>query len=113
MSPWARAPRITWRSTGRSECQVRASVGAPAPGGSSSSAELAAAPRYCGKRPQFVASSRSNKITVHFHSDQSYTDTGFLAEFLSFDARDREYCAQEAGPGWRGDLRLAVHSASH
>uniref|UniRef100_A0A8C2PLW7 Matriptase n=1 Tax=Capra hircus TaxID=9925 RepID=A0A8C2PLW7_CAPHI len=44
--------------------------------------------KYCGERPQFVTSSRSNKITVHFHSDQSYTDTGFLAEFLSFDAHD-------------------------
>ena len=113
MSPWAPAPRTTWRSTGRSECRVRASGGAPAPGESSSSAQLPAAPRYCGERPQFVASSRNNKITVHFHSDQSYTDTGFLAEFLSFDARDRACRAQEAGPGWRADLRLAVYSASH
>ena len=27
--------------------------------------------------------------------------------------RDRECRAQEAGPGWRADLRLAVYSASH
>ena len=29
-------------------------------------------------------------MTVRFHSDQSYTDTGFLAEYLSYDASDRE-----------------------
>lgn len=44
--------------------------------------------RLCGEKPQFVVSSRSNKITVHFHSDQSYTDTGFLAEYLSYDSSD-------------------------
>ncbi|XP_057409497.1 suppressor of tumorigenicity 14 protein isoform X1 [Balaenoptera acutorostrata] len=44
--------------------------------------------RYCGERPQFVVSSRSGKMTVRFHSDQSYTDTGFLAEYLSYDASD-------------------------
>ncbi|XP_057605681.1 suppressor of tumorigenicity 14 protein isoform X3 [Hippopotamus amphibius kiboko] len=44
--------------------------------------------RYCGEMPQFVVSSKSSKITVHFHSDQSYTDTGFLAEYLSYDASD-------------------------
>ncbi|XP_072585425.1 LOW QUALITY PROTEIN: suppressor of tumorigenicity 14 protein [Vulpes vulpes] len=44
--------------------------------------------KYCGERPQFVVTSRSNKITVRFHSDQSYTDTGFLAEYLSYDSSD-------------------------
>uniref|UniRef100_A0A452THR9 Suppression of tumorigenicity 14 n=1 Tax=Ursus maritimus TaxID=29073 RepID=A0A452THR9_URSMA len=44
--------------------------------------------KYCGERPQFVVASKSNKITVRFHSDQSYTDTGFLAEYLSFDSSD-------------------------
>lgn len=57
--------------------------------------------RYCGERPQFVVTSRSNKITVRFHSDQSYTDTGFLAEYLSYDSSDREY----PSPG--GAARLA------
>lgn len=51
--------------------------------------------RYCGERPQFVVASKSNKITVRFHSDQSYTDTGFLAEYLSFDSSDREYTSLE------------------
>ncbi|XP_058400786.1 suppressor of tumorigenicity 14 protein isoform X1 [Diceros bicornis minor] len=44
--------------------------------------------KYCGERPQFVVSSRSSKITVRFHSDQSYSDTGFLAEYLSYDSSD-------------------------
>ncbi|KAM4847907.1 suppressor of tumorigenicity 14 protein [Urocitellus parryii] len=44
--------------------------------------------KYCGERSQFVVSSNSNKITVRFHSDQSYTDTGFLAEYLSYDSSD-------------------------
>lgn len=46
--------------------------------------------RYCGERPQFVVTSNTSKITVRFHSDQSYTDTGFLAEYLSYDSGDRE-----------------------
>ncbi|XP_032724825.1 suppressor of tumorigenicity 14 protein isoform X2 [Lontra canadensis] len=44
--------------------------------------------KYCGERPQFVVTSKSSRITVRFHSDQSYTDTGFLAEYLSYDSSD-------------------------
>ncbi|KAK2505434.1 hypothetical protein MC885_016304 [Smutsia gigantea] len=44
--------------------------------------------KYCGERPQFVVTSKTSKITIRFHSDQSYTDTGFLAEYLSYDSRD-------------------------
>ncbi|XP_027267542.1 suppressor of tumorigenicity 14 protein isoform X1 [Cricetulus griseus] len=44
--------------------------------------------RYCGEKSQFVVSSNSSKITVRFHSDHSYTDTGFLAEYLSYDSND-------------------------
>ncbi|KAM5245948.1 suppressor of tumorigenicity 14 protein [Ctenodactylus gundi] len=44
--------------------------------------------KFCGERPEFVVTSNSNKITVRFHSDESYTDTGFLAEYLSYDSRD-------------------------
>ncbi|XP_049634302.1 suppressor of tumorigenicity 14 protein [Suncus etruscus] len=44
--------------------------------------------KFCGEKPQFVVASQSNKLTVRFHSDQSYTDTGFLAEYLSFDSSD-------------------------
>ena len=46
--------------------------------------------RYCGERSQFVVASTTNKIEVRFHSDQSYTDTGFSAEYLSYDSSDRE-----------------------
>ncbi|XP_069470237.1 suppressor of tumorigenicity 14 protein [Ambystoma mexicanum] len=41
--------------------------------------------RYCGTRSQFVVSSSNSKISVRFHSDKSYTDTGFLAEYLSYE----------------------------
>ncbi|XP_014444142.1 suppressor of tumorigenicity 14 protein [Tupaia chinensis] len=44
--------------------------------------------RYCGEKPQFVVTSNSSRVTVRFHSDQSYTDTGFLAEYLSYDSSD-------------------------
>ncbi|XP_053819375.1 suppressor of tumorigenicity 14 protein isoform X2 [Vidua chalybeata] len=44
--------------------------------------------RYCGERSQFVVASTTNKIELRFHSDQSYTDTGFSAEFLSYDSSD-------------------------
>ncbi|XP_037738233.1 suppressor of tumorigenicity 14 protein isoform X1 [Chelonia mydas] len=44
--------------------------------------------KYCGERSQFVVASKNNKITVRFHSDQSYTDTGFSAKFLSYDSSD-------------------------
>ncbi|XP_068773120.1 suppressor of tumorigenicity 14 protein isoform X3 [Struthio camelus] len=44
--------------------------------------------RYCGERSQFVVASTTSKIQVRFHSDQSYTDTGFSAEYLSYDSSD-------------------------
>ncbi|XP_004689148.1 PREDICTED: suppressor of tumorigenicity 14 protein [Condylura cristata] len=44
--------------------------------------------KYCGERPQFVVASQSNRITVRLHSDQSHTDTGFLAEYQSYDSSD-------------------------
>jgi suppressor of tumorigenicity protein 14 len=44
--------------------------------------------KYCGERSQFVVTSNSSKMTVRFHSDHSYTDTGFLAEYLSYDSKN-------------------------
>ncbi|KFQ55457.1 Suppressor of tumorigenicity 14 protein, partial [Nestor notabilis] len=44
--------------------------------------------RYCGERSQFVVASTTGRIEVRFHSDQSYTDTGFSAEYLSYDSSD-------------------------
>lgn len=37
-----------------------------------------------------MVASTTNKIEVQFHSDQSHTDTGFSAEYLSYDSSDRE-----------------------
>lgn len=59
--------------------------------------------RYCGERSQFVVASTTNKIEVRFHSDQSYTDTGFSAEYLSYDSSDRELKPWGRG-GSKGDL---------
>lgn len=56
--------------------------------------------RYCGERSQFVVASTTNKIELRFHSDQSYTDTGFSAEFLSYDSNDRELKPW----GWEGKV---------
>ncbi|NWS50034.1 ST14 protein, partial [Probosciger aterrimus] len=44
--------------------------------------------RYCGERSQFVVTSATNRMEIRFHSDQSYTDTGFSAEYLSYDSSD-------------------------
>ncbi|KAF6083139.1 ST14 transmembrane serine protease matriptase [Phyllostomus discolor] len=44
--------------------------------------------KFCGEKSQFVVASQSSKITVRLHSDQSYTDTGFSAEYQSYDSRD-------------------------
>ncbi|XP_060643210.2 suppressor of tumorigenicity 14 protein [Anolis sagrei] len=44
--------------------------------------------KYCGMRNTFVVSSKTNEITVRFHSDLSFVDTGFWAEFLSYDSND-------------------------
>ncbi|KAG8434724.1 hypothetical protein GDO86_012901 [Hymenochirus boettgeri] len=46
------------------------------------------AKKYCGEQKSFVVSSDSNKISVRFVSDQSYTDTGFTAEYLSFEPQN-------------------------
>ncbi|XP_066495489.1 suppressor of tumorigenicity 14 protein [Tiliqua scincoides] len=44
--------------------------------------------KYCGSRDRFVVKSQTNKITVRFHSDRSLVDTGFWAEYLSYDSGD-------------------------
>lgn len=55
--------------------------------------------RYCGEHSQFVVASTTNKIEVQFHSDRSYTDTGFSAEYLSYDSSDRELKTRGCGGG--------------
>ncbi|XP_040182163.1 suppressor of tumorigenicity 14 protein [Rana temporaria] len=44
--------------------------------------------RYCGERSPFVVSNNSSKITVKFRSDQSNTDTGFTAQYLSYEPKN-------------------------
>ncbi|XP_063293289.1 suppressor of tumorigenicity 14 protein [Pelobates fuscus] len=44
--------------------------------------------KYCGEKKPFVVSSNSNKMTVRFRSDQSITDTGFTADYLSYDSQN-------------------------
>lgn len=50
-----------------------------------------------------MVASTTNKIEVRFHSDLSYTDTGFSAEYLSYDSSDRELKLRGCGENW-GDL---------
>jgi hypothetical protein len=98
----APASRITWRSMGRSEPWGWLEVGwvwSPAPRcpGEVPPSPLCLSSRYCGERSQFVVTSNSSKMTVRFHSDHSYTDTGFLAEYLSYDSKNREWALWEDG----------------
>ncbi|OCT72280.1 hypothetical protein XELAEV_18035255mg, partial [Xenopus laevis] len=44
--------------------------------------------KYCGEKEFFVVSNNSSKMSVRFVSDQSYTDTGFTAEYLSYEPRN-------------------------
>ncbi|XP_053307831.1 suppressor of tumorigenicity 14 protein [Spea bombifrons] len=44
--------------------------------------------RYCGEKQPFVVSSNSNKMMVRFRSDQSHTDTGFTAQYVSYDSEN-------------------------
>ncbi|KAM6432386.1 suppressor of tumorigenicity 14 protein isoform 1-T1 [Liasis olivaceus] len=44
--------------------------------------------RYCQPGKGFVVMSNTSKITVHFHSDESHVDSGFSAEYLSYDSND-------------------------
>ncbi|XP_063167671.1 suppressor of tumorigenicity 14 protein [Candoia aspera] len=44
--------------------------------------------KYCQPGKVFVVMSNTNKITVRFHSDESHVDSGFSAEYLSYDSSD-------------------------
>uniref|UniRef100_A0A6Q2Z9G2 Zmp:0000001114 n=1 Tax=Esox lucius TaxID=8010 RepID=A0A6Q2Z9G2_ESOLU len=41
--------------------------------------------KYCGEMPSLALTSTSNNLDVKFHSDQSYTDKGFLAYYNAYD----------------------------
>ncbi|XP_061448666.1 suppressor of tumorigenicity 14 protein [Rhineura floridana] len=44
--------------------------------------------KYCGMRGKLVVLSKTNTITVRFHSDLSFVDSGFSAEFMSYESND-------------------------
>lgn len=44
--------------------------------------------RYCGELSSLALTSESNVVEVKFHSDESYTDKGFSAEYSAFDPVD-------------------------
>lgn len=47
-------------------------------------------PRYCGEMSSLALTSTNNVLDVTFHSDESFTDKGFSAEYSAYDPSDRE-----------------------
>lgn len=41
--------------------------------------------RYCGERASLALSSNTNSMVIQFHSDRSYTDKGFKAQYSAYD----------------------------
>ncbi|GLD63533.1 suppressor of tumorigenicity 14 protein homolog [Lates japonicus] len=41
--------------------------------------------KYCGEMSSLALTSDKNVLDVHFHSDESYTDKGFSAEYSAYD----------------------------
>lgn len=46
--------------------------------------------RYCGERSSLALNSNSNTIVISFHSDSSYTDKGFSAQYKAYDPQNRK-----------------------
>ncbi|XP_028325946.1 suppressor of tumorigenicity 14 protein homolog isoform X2 [Gouania willdenowi] len=44
--------------------------------------------KYCGKISSLALTSTSNVMNVYFHSDESFTDKGFLAEYSAYDPKN-------------------------
>ncbi|XP_017282015.1 suppressor of tumorigenicity 14 protein homolog [Kryptolebias marmoratus] len=44
--------------------------------------------KYCGERTNLVMISESNVLEVVFHSDESFTDKGFSAEYIAYDPKN-------------------------
>lgn len=44
--------------------------------------------RLCGRNPQSIITTRTNTMTIKFHSDSSYVDQGFMAEYEAFVPND-------------------------
>lgn len=46
--------------------------------------------RYCGELSSLALTSNTNTLEVRFHSDESFTDKGFRAEYSAYDPSNRE-----------------------
>lgn len=46
--------------------------------------------RYCGELSSLTLTSNTNILDVRFHSDESFTDKGFRAEYSAYDPSNRE-----------------------
>lgn len=46
--------------------------------------------RYCGEMSSLALTSTTNVLDVMFHSDESFTDKGFSAEYSAYDPSNRE-----------------------
>ncbi|XP_035528100.1 suppressor of tumorigenicity 14 protein homolog [Morone saxatilis] len=44
--------------------------------------------KYCGELTSLALTSDTNILNVKFHSDESYTDKGFSAEYIAYDPKD-------------------------
>uniref|UniRef100_A0A8C4EZX1 ST14 transmembrane serine protease matriptase n=1 Tax=Dicentrarchus labrax TaxID=13489 RepID=A0A8C4EZX1_DICLA len=44
--------------------------------------------KYCGELSSLALTSDTNVLNVNFHSDESYTDKGFSAEYIAYDPKD-------------------------
>ncbi|CAL1611392.1 unnamed protein product [Knipowitschia caucasica] len=44
--------------------------------------------KYCGELSSLSLTSTTNEIIVNFHSDESFTDKGFMAEYSAFDPQN-------------------------
>ncbi|XP_061071970.1 suppressor of tumorigenicity 14 protein homolog isoform X1 [Conger conger] len=44
--------------------------------------------KYCGERSTLAVTSKTNKMEILFHSDESYTDKGFMALYNAYDPQN-------------------------
>ncbi|KAK3531475.1 hypothetical protein QTP70_022104, partial [Hemibagrus guttatus] len=44
--------------------------------------------KYCGERSSLALNSNSNTMVISFHSDSSYTDKGFSAQYKAYDPQN-------------------------
>lgn len=47
--------------------------------------------RYCGELSSLALTSTTSSLVVMFHSDESFTDKGFQAQYNAYDPSNREW----------------------